>query len=126
MLPEFKVYQGAQNSLTQVGTAIQLAGKNGKIGFIPSNFNDVTKQIAVVIKRADGTSTQVTCSKRVTEMLRNKQVTIRDIANYEITAASNGGFYISAPGGLQEFNADSLVSAKPAANSFIPQELIAF
>lgn len=126
MLPEFKVYQGAQTSLTQVGTAIQLAGKNGTIGFIPSNFNDASKQIAVVIKRADGTSTQVTCSKRVTEMLRNKQVTIRDIANYQITAAQNGGFYISAPGGLQEFSADQLVSTKPAAANFLPEELIAF
>lgn len=125
----FKAYEGAESTLTDLGTPKSLVGKNGSLGFIKKNFNDPNKRIVLLLKKQDGTSTTVTCSKSVTEGLRNGSLTLNHIADFKILENEEGSCFISMPegsGGVQLFSVAKLKPMAFESNAeFIPEELIA-
>lgn len=129
---EFKKYEGSPSTLTNLGTVKSIAGKGGKIAFIRKNFTNPDKLVAVIITNSDGESIDppVACSKQVSDALRNKQMTIAQLANLSILENEEGAHYITMPasGGLQEFSLDSIATTVVEQQSaeFLPEELIAF
>lgn len=129
MALEFKVYQREDAGIfTELGTLKDLAGKGGKLGFIPANFNNPEKQVAIVIKRADGTSTTVACSKPLSAMLRNKEITLGEVALFNVTEAPNGSNFVGLPlaagNGMIEFEIDKLKTKAYEPQTINHDELI--
>lgn len=123
------MYQGTTGELTELGTVKALAGKKGKLSFIRKNFNDATKRVAVVLTNAKGESAMVTCSKQVSDALRNKQMNIAQLVGCTVLENEDGVSFISMPstGGLQTFDTDTIkVTATPVSSEFLPEELVAF
>ena len=129
MAIKFEMYQGTTGELTELGTVKALAGKKGKLSFIRKNFNDATKRVAVVLTNAKGESAMVTCSKQVSDALRNKQMNIAQLVGCTVLENEDGVSFISMPstGGLQTFDTDTIkVTATPVSSEFLPEELVAF
>ena len=125
----FQKYQGGTASLASLGTVKENAGKGGKIAFVRNNFNNPDKRVAVVITNADGESAVVACSSQVSDALRNKQLTIAQLAELNIIQNEEGINFIAMPatGAIQEFSVDALKSeATPVSATFLPEELVAF
>jgi len=129
----WKKYQGAENTLEELGTVKELAGKGGKIALIRKNYNDATKRVAVVVSKKDGTSTVIACSKQVSQQLREKHMNIAQLAGLKVVEGKNEAgeesYFIAMPatGGLHEFTVDDLkASAVEVRAEFLPEELIAF
>lgn len=129
MALEFKKYEGGSATLTDLGTVKAAAGKGGKIALIRKNFNDSAKRVAVLVTRKDGNSAVISCSKQVSESLRNKQMNIAQLAGLSIVENEEGINFISMPatGAIQEFNVDKLTTETVEVKAeFLPQELIAY
>jgi hypothetical protein len=121
----FENYQVAETTLTTLGKVGELIGADGKIAFIPGNLRDASKRIALVLKRADGTSKMVTCSQKVSDGLRDKSIELGHVLNFEIVAGEAGIPYISLPGGgLIEYSAKDLVAKDYVATAVDYAELI--
>jgi hypothetical protein len=117
----FENYQAAESTLTSLGKVSKAIGENGSIAFIPSNLEDATKRLVVVLKREDGTSKMVTCSQKVSDGVRNNSIKADHILNFEVLYGEAGIPFISLPGGgLIEFAAKDLkaVDYKVQAVSF--------
>jgi len=126
---EFKKYEGGPSTLTDLGTVKSIAGKGGKIAFIRNNFNNPDKRVALLITNSDGNSAVLACSQQVSDALRNKQMTIAQLANLSVIENEEGVNFIAMPatGGLQEFSVDAIASvATETSAEFLPEELIAF
>jgi len=133
MAIEWKKYAGSENTLEEVGTVKELAGKGGKIALIRKNYNDATKRVAVVVSKKDGTSAIISCSKQVSQQLRKKHMNIAQLAGLTVVEGKNAEgeetYFVAMPatGGLQEFAVDGLkASALEVKTEFLPEELIAF
>lgn len=125
----FQKYQGGTSSLASLGTVKANAGKGGKIAFIRNNYNNPDKRVAVVVTNADNESAVVACSQQVSDALRNKQLTIQQLADLEIVMNEEGIHFIAMPatGAIQEFKVDELKSEPtPVSATFLPEELVAF
>jgi len=127
----FKKYEGVE--LEVLGTLASIAGTGGKLRFTNRSMNG-TKQLCVVIKKKDGTSDTITCSKVITKACRNaftaglkKSAVLASIIDLDILEATNGGNYISAPmgegGEIEEFTVASLKKEEEVVTY---EELIAF
>ena len=126
---EFKKYEGGPSTLTDLGSVKSIAGKGGKIAFIRNNFNNPDKRVALLITNSDGNSAVLACSQQVSDALRNKQMTIAQLANLSVIENEEGINFIAMPatGGLQEFSVDAITSvATEPSSEFLPEELIAF
>ena len=66
----------------EIGMVAELCGPNGTLNLVPSNFNNLDKRVVVVLKREDGTSTAITCSARVSEGVRAKDITISNLFGF--------------------------------------------
>ena len=127
---EFKIYEGSDASLEDLGTLKSIAGKSGSIALIRKNYNNPEKRVAIVITRKDGKSTVVACSEPVSRMLRAKEMNIAELATLPVLE-SDKGVFVSLPGGgtgTQSFKVDTLTASAPVAVSdeFLPEELVAF
>ena len=68
----------------EIGMVAELCGPNGTLNLVPSNFNNLDKRVVVVLKREDGTSTAITCSARVSEGVRAKDITISNLFGFTV------------------------------------------
>lgn len=122
----FENYQAAESTLTSMGTVAKQVGPNGFINLIPSNFNDASKRVLIVLKKEDGTSTAVTCSQKVSDGLRDKSITLNHVLNFEILYGEAGIPFISLPGGgLVEFAVKDLKAADYKVTAVEYADLIA-
>jgi hypothetical protein len=129
MALEFKKYEGGSSTLTNLGTVKSIAGKGGKIAFIRSNFNNLDKRVAILITNGNGDSDIVACSQQLSDALRNKQITIAELAGLSIVENEEGANFITMPatGALQEFSLDDIKEVTTTTvTNFLPEELIAF
>ena len=95
---EFKTFQRAESSLVSLGTISSIVGQTGSISLIQKNFSNPDKRVAVLLNRADGTSTVVACSTAVSAGLRNKSISIGNLLTFEVLKGETGAF-ISMPAG---------------------------
>lgn len=124
---QFKVYERTENSLISEGTVLSAIGTKGSISLIPKNFKDATKRVAIVLKNAKGASLIVSCSEQVSKGLRDKSITVNQLAGFEILSNEDGVPFISMPtGALIEFKASELKVKEytPAAVDY--SELVTF
>ena len=131
---EFKKYDGSSASLEKLGTVKELAGKGGSLSFLRKNWNDPSKRVALVIKRADNTSAVVACSKQVSEELRAKRINIGHLAGFDVVGGKNANgqeaAFVAMPatGAVQTIALDEVkvTTLEQKAESFMPSELVAF
>jgi len=129
MALEFKLYERTER--TELGTVAELTGVGGKIGLLPSNFNNPNKRVVIIMTKADKTSEQVVCSSNVSKGLRAKEITISQVQGFpiveQITPDGEIINIITMPSGgaLVEFNVTNEV-AEYEAPTFDPSELVAF
>jgi len=83
---QFKDYQ--RESLKTLGTVASNAGKGGAITLIDKNFKDHTKRVALVVKRADGMSAVVACSKAVSRGMRDQEIKLSQVQGFPILETS--------------------------------------
>ena len=128
----FKKYEKTESNLTELGTLKSLAGKGGKIAFLRKNFVDKTKRVALVVTKKDGTSTVIPCSKQVSDLVRNEEITINQLAGLQVVEGENKEgettHFIVLPqgGGLQEFSADKLKDESFELEAeFLPENFVA-
>ena len=108
----------------------ELCGPNGTLNLVPSNFAS-DKRVVVVLKREDGTSVGITCSSKVSEGLRAKDITMSNLFGFTVYKQINsttGEEYamIAMPAGsaLIEFKNEGVTEYEPAViNS---DDLVAF
>lgn len=126
MALEFKKYERASSGeLEDLGTVGELAGKKGLIKFIPKNFRDASKRVAVIIERKDGTSVQVSCSEQVSKGLRDKTITDEHLVGLPILENEDGVAFISLSGGaLVELKVDSITPKAMKATALSYDELV--
>jgi hypothetical protein len=75
---EFKKYE--RKELKQLGSILENFGAEAKVLPITQrNLNDVSKLINVVIELEDETSTLIRCSKAVSALVRNGEITMGEI-----------------------------------------------
>ena len=83
MALNFKVYQ--REDRVSLGTLASVCGVGGN--YRPcstANLKDNTKRLVLTLTRVDGTSELVTCSGELSKRLRNKEIALSQIANFEI------------------------------------------
>lgn len=81
---DFKVYERPETTLEDYGTVLEQVGKNGSIDLITANLKNPEKRVAVVLKKEDGTSMVVSCSKTVSEQFRAGKLTLNDLYFHHI------------------------------------------
>tara|TARA_R100000654_G_C2600355_1_gene114919 strand:+ start:125 stop:523 length:399 start_codon:yes stop_codon:yes gene_type:complete len=116
----------------EIGMVGELCGENGTLSLIPTNFNDTSKRVVIILKREDGQSTGITCSSRVSQGLRNKDITISNLFGFQVYNQINpttGEEYplVGMPSGaeLMEFKAPEEATTYEAPE-FKVDELVAF
>ena len=98
----------------ELGTLKELIGDEGKLGLIPSNFQDATKRVMILHQLPDGRSAKFIASPRVSAGLRAKTITLNNLVGFKVAerkAKADGSIVrsISMPAeGLQWFNAIDL------------------
>jgi hypothetical protein len=118
---QFAVYERTESTLESQGTVLSVVGKDGYLELIPRNLQDVTKRVVVILKKKNGTSATVTCSKQVSDGLRNKTIELAHLINFEILEGESGVPFISMPGGSLISVAVKNITAKeyqPSAIAF--------
>lgn len=67
-----------------IGTLAEVAGKGTGINFVKENFLNPAKRLMLVLKKSDGTSTSITCSPKVGELVRSKEITMSQLAGFPV------------------------------------------
>ena len=116
----------------ELGTVAEVAGKGATINFIKENFLNTDKRLYVILKRQDGSSQGFTCSPRVGQLVRSKEITLKQLAGFPICEAvtedgSTTFAQIQMPSGEGLINAGAISSVEEyQAPAFDPSELVAF
>lgn len=89
----FKKYE--RKELTQIGTLRSNFGDDALVEHVPKNWRS-TENIYFVVTLPDGNSTTVSCSKAVSELLRDQEITIGQAGNLpmilrELSTGANAG-----------------------------------
>lgn len=128
----FKKYEKKESALTELGTLKSLAGKGGKITFLRKNFANKSKRVALVVTQKDGKSAIIPCSQQVSDLIRNKEITINQLAGLQVVEGSNEAgdttHFVVLPqgGGAQEFSADKLKEESFELDAeFLPEDFVA-
>lgn len=126
MALQFKKYERSTDvALDNLGTVGELVGKNGVIKFIPKNFKDVSKRVAVILEKKDGTSVQVSCSEQVSNGLRAKTITPEHLIGLPILENEDGIAFISLDGGsLVEIKVATLSTKEMTPSAVSYDELV--
>lgn len=119
-----------------LGTVAKIAGPGATINFTKDNFNHPTKRLHVVLERPDGTSFGINCSPSVGNGVRNKTITMSQLAGFPIIEHVVGKDYdnaglvmamIAMPEGQGLINAGEITNvAEYVPEVFDPSELVAF
>lgn len=116
----------------ELGTVAEIAGKGATINFVKENFLNTDKRLYVILKRQDGSSQGFTCSPRVGQLVRGKEITLKQLAGFPICEAvtedgSATFAQIQMPSGEGLINAGDISSVEEyQAPAFDPSELVAF
>lgn len=117
-----------------LGTIKELIGEGGSINFLDSNLMNPSKRLIVILKKADGTQSQITCSKEVSEGVRAKTITIGNLLGFEVAeyTSEEGEMYnlVKMPnlgGKLISFDADEIevvaYTSKASSKDLTPEAL---
>ncbi len=79
-----------------LGTVAKLAGPGASINFTKNNWFHPTKRLRVVLERPDGSSFALNCSPSVGSGVRNKEITIPQLAGFPIIKHTVGKEYANA------------------------------
>jgi len=119
-----------------LGTVAKIAGPGATINFTKNNFNHPTKRLHVVLERPDGTSFGINCSPAVGSGVRNKTITMSQLAGFPIIEHVVGEEYANAglvlamiamPDGQGLINAGAITEvAEYVPETFEPSDLVAF
>lgn len=97
---EFAKYERKESTLESLGSVLDQIGKQGKLSLIPKNFKDNSKRVVLVLENKNGESVMVTCSKQVSDGLRDKSISLGNVLNFELLYNEDTEVpYISLPGG---------------------------
>lgn len=110
------------------GTVMNAVGADGSIELIEKNFADLSKRVAVILKKKNGTSLMVSCSKAVSEGLRNKTINKEHLFGFEILVGESDVPFISLPGGGNNISIaakDIVVKDYVVTNALTFEDLIA-
>lgn len=126
MAVEFAKYERQEGTLTSNGTVLDLVGKDGQLQLIPKNFKNVDKRVVIILKKENGTSTMISCSKAVSDGLRDKSIDLAHVLGFEVLENEDGVNFISMPGGeLVTVNVKDLKVKDYVATAVSYDELIA-
>ena len=92
---EFKVYEGAA-TLTNLGTVKEIGGENGQLMVLKDTAAD---RASIIVKRADGTSARFTCSANLTKIVRDRKITLSELASLNVLAGESGIPFVTMPAG---------------------------
>lgn len=107
----FEVYERQESTLKSHGSVKEIVGADGFLELIPKNLQNPAVRVQIVLKRKDGTSKKVTCSKPVSDGIRNKTIELGHVLNFEILEGESGIPYISMPSGeLVRFSVKSITA----------------
>jgi len=119
-----------------LGTVAKIAGPGATINFTKNNFNHPTKRLHVVLERPDGTSFGLNCSPAVGSGVRNKTITMSQLAGFPIIEHVIGEQYTNAgvvipmiamPDGQGLISAGAITEvAEYVPEVFEPSDLVAF
>jgi hypothetical protein len=126
-----KFEQRAQAERETLGTVSSIAGKGATISFIKNNFLNPDKRLYIVIKRPDGASASFTCSPNVGNGVRDKSISVSQLAGFPICEAvsQDGEVFaqIQMPNGQGLVEAGSLdVVTEFVPEKFDPSDLVKF
>lgn len=99
MSVKFEKYERTESTLESQGTVLELVGKDGKIALIPKNFKDKSKRVVILLTKKNGDSYLATCSKQVSDGLRDGSIEMGHVLNFELLENEEGVAFISLPGG---------------------------
>ena len=119
-----------------LGTVSEIAGKGATINFTKNNFNHLTKRLHVVLERPDGSSFGLNCSPSVGSGVRNKTITMPQLAGFPIIEHVVGEDYANAglvmpiiamPDGQGLISVGEITKIDEyVAETFEPSDLVAF
>jgi hypothetical protein len=119
-----------------LGTVAKIAGPGATINFTKNNFNHPTKRLHVVLSRPDGSSFGINCSPAVGSGVRNKEITMSQLAGFPIIEHvvsedyANAGVVmcmIAMPDGQGLISAGEITEvAEYVPETFEPSDLVAF
>jgi len=120
-----------QTERETLGTLAEIGGKGTELLFISSNFANPDKRLMVVLKRPDGQSTSLTCSPRVGDLVRAKQITKAQLAGFpvceQITTDGEVFAQIQMPSGAGLISTGTIDEVQEyQVESVDPSELVAF
>jgi hypothetical protein len=131
-----KFEQRAQTERKVLGTVANIAGTGATINFTKANFDNDKKRLHVILKRPDDTSFGINCSPAVGAGVRNKTITMSQLAGFPIIEHVVGEDYanaglvmpiISMPDGQGLISAGEITEvAEYVPETFEPSDLVAF
>ena len=138
MAVKFKKYTSTQADLTLLGTVNETVGIGGSYKLSSRrNLMDVSKRVTLVLLNKKGESDIVVCSKPLSQMVRNKQITMSEIGALQIseqeltnpvTGEKETGNVVVLPGdGTDETKVTvTAQSVKQSAKTISLADLVAF
>ena len=131
-----KFEQRAQTERKVLGTVANIAGTGATINFTKANFDNDKKRLHVILKRPDDTSFGINCSPAVGAGVRNKTITMSQLAGFPIIEHvvsedyANAGVVmcmIAMPDGQGLISAGEITEvAEYVPETFEPSDLVAF
>ena len=131
-----KFEKRTQTERKVIGTVAKVAGPGATINFTKANFENDNKRLHVVLQRPDGTSVGINCSPAVGAGVRNKTITMAQLAGFPIIEHVVGEQYanaglvmpiISMPDGQGLINVGEITEvAEYEPEVFEPSDLVAF
>lgn len=121
--------------LENIGTLAKYLGPKGSIALTVNAVKGRTKdngektRVFVIMDKGDGNGTALlTCSKAVSDGIRDKSITPKDLLHYEIVASEETGVpFLSAPASTENVYTVKVTeaTAKPAPKAVKWSELVA-
>jgi hypothetical protein len=121
------VFVKRESTLQLNGIVKDIIGAGGRIEFIPKNLADNTKRVAVVLKRADGTSLLMSCSETVSDEIRRGNMTAAHVLGLPVVNGEQNIPFISMPEGVGNVgvNVDEVAVKKYEPKAISATELFA-
>jgi len=116
---KFAAFQRTESTMTEEGTLKALIGPKGTVQFVNKNWNDLTKRVVVLAKRADGTSAIITCSEAVSKDLRAGKMQVGHLLGLPVLTDDQERSFISLPAAVG-IDIDTIEVKPYAAAGFVP------
>lgn len=122
-------------ALENAGTLGKYLGPKGTFSVTPNSIkgaikeNGEIKRVFLILDKGDGNGTALlTCSKAVSEGIRNKSIKVKDLAHYDIVASEETGVpFLSVPASTNNMFTVKVseATAKPEAKPVKWSDLVA-